>query len=154
MASGIPGNINFPQLPKNYGAKSPQILSPGTSVSKPQGDSFNFSNSDMATPVVSGLVAQMLSANPDLSAQDVKTILLDTAKDGQVDAKAAMAAGVNHAPVHLSMEEVHGVGLINGSLKSDQGHGLTGLNSIASVVASGKFEGLNGPYGDKQMSKR
>ena len=46
-----------------------------------------------------------------------------------------------------SMDEATGVGIIGDSQKADAGHGLTGLNSINSVVSSGKFEGLNGSYG-------
>jgi subtilisin family serine protease len=154
MASGIPGNMNLPKLHTNFGAKSVQIAAPGLQESQPQGDVFKLTSSDMAAPVVSGVVAQMLTANPDLTPQDIKTILLDSAKDGVVDNKAALQASVNHAPVHLSMEEVSGVGLINSSFSSDQGLGLTGLNSLSSVVASGRFEGLGGAYSDKQMAKR
>lgn len=72
------------------------------------------SGTSMASPVVAGVVALMLSANPSLGVNDVKNILYNTAVDlcapgrddfygyGRINANAAvaMAAGIPYIPIH------------------------------------------------------
>ncbi|MBS2038134.1 hypothetical protein JST97_24325 [bacterium] len=53
---------------------------------------------------------------------------------------------VNHAPDRLLMGGIQEIG---GYTPPADGSGVTGLNSIASVVASGTFQGLNGTYGQR-----
>ena len=76
---------------------------PGVSVSSAYGDSYHTgSGSSFAAPHVTGVVALMLSANPDLEPREVQDILAKTARDlgppgrddkfghGLVDAEAAV----------------------------------------------------------------
>lgn len=53
---------------------------------------------------------------------------------------------VNNAPDRLLMGGVQEIG---GYTPPADGSGVTGLNSIASVIASGTFQGLNGTYGQR-----
>ncbi len=145
MASGIPGGSNFnTSKVSNYGAKSVPVT---PDDSKPVSDSVQLTGSGFATARVTGLAALIADVSPGITPSEMKEVLINTAKDGVLDAPAAQAAAAKRAPVHLSMDEVGGIGSIGDSQQSDKGHGLTGLNSLSSVVATGKFEGLNGSYG-------
>ena len=149
MASGInSGNINFPQTPKNSGAKSVPQKAPDAAIS---GDIVQLTGTGFAAPVVAGLVAGIAQANPDLSPAEIKDLIVKTADNGVVNLKAALAAATQRSPIRMSMDETSGIGAIGDSKKSNDGHGLTGLNSINSVVSSGRFEGLNGSYGEKRL---
>ncbi|MDJ0676123.1 MAG: S8 family serine peptidase [Calothrix sp. MO_167.B42] len=65
----------------------------GTAGYDPGDFTSNFGGTSSATPVVAGVVALMLSANPDLTAQQVKSILEETA-DKIVDANADPQLGM------------------------------------------------------------
>jgi subtilisin family serine protease len=147
MASGISGNFNFPNQPKNYGINTV----PAAASEKLPDDSVQLTGTGFAAPMVAGLAAQMACANPDLSPAEIKSLLTSTSTEGVVNPEAALKAALNRSPVHLSMDETSGVGLIQDSLKADNGHGLTGLNTISSVVSTGRFEGLNGSYGENRL---
>lgn len=90
----------------NYGAQK-DIAAPGSIiVSTYPGGYATMSGTSMAAPVVSGVVALMLSINSDLTVSEVKNILYSTALDlgtagkddqfanGRVDAAAAIAQTV------------------------------------------------------------
>ncbi|MFN8606839.1 MAG: hypothetical protein U0931_04865 [Vulcanimicrobiota bacterium] len=53
---------------------------------------------------------------------------------------------INNVPDRLLMGGVQEIG---GYTPPADGSGVTGLNTIASVVASGTFQGLNGTYGQR-----
>jgi len=98
----------------NYGSAK-DISAPGEYIVSTyiDGGYAYMSGTSMASPVVAGVVALILSANPDLSVNEVKEILYSTAVDlgesgndatygwGRVDAYAAVAAaaGVDDTPV-------------------------------------------------------
>ena len=145
MASGIPSNnFNAPKLVKNFGA-NPAPSAPQEQA--PPSDQVQLSGTGFAAPRVAGLAAQILQVSPDITPAEMKQLLISTSKDGVVSPEAALTAALNRSPVNLSMDETSGIGPIGDSQKADNGHGLTGLNSLNSVVSSGKFEGLNGSYG-------
>ena len=84
----------------------PEVVAPGfliTSRSRFNATVGTFSGTSFATPMVSGIVALMRSKNPNITPEEAKTILLETAVDlgpggddntfgeGLVDAEAALA---------------------------------------------------------------
>ena len=84
-------------------AIKPDIAAPGVSTrSSVPGGYSSYDGTSMASPHVNGVMALMLSANPDLSSEQVKTIIYDTAVDmgsagkdndfgyGMIDALAAV----------------------------------------------------------------
>jgi hypothetical protein len=84
-------------------AIKPDIAAPGVSTrSSVPGGYSSYDGTSMASPHVNGVMALMLSANPDLSSEQVKTIIYDTAVDmgstgkdndfgyGMIDAIAAV----------------------------------------------------------------
>ncbi|GEM_PF-1335362 len=95
----------------NYGAKK-DISAPGGDgafadciFSTVLNNDYGYkSGTSMASPMIAGVAALMLSVNPDLTAEQIKTILYETAVDlgtpgkdiyfghGRVDARAAVAA--------------------------------------------------------------
>lgn len=68
---------------------------PGTIGVEEQNYTFDFGGTSGAAPVVSGVAGLMLSANPDLDAQDVKRILMATA-DRNLDPTTDLAVDPNH----------------------------------------------------------
>ncbi len=93
-------------------AIKPELVAPGVNVvSAVAGGGYaNYSGSAMAGPHVAGVVALMRSANPDLEVDDIKQILLETARDegpagddngygrGCVDAFAAVSMALQVDP--------------------------------------------------------
>lgn len=86
----------------NYGIKRVHVASPGEKIySTLPGDKYGeLSGTSMATPLVSGLVALMLSQNPKLTAEEVRALLqstgtkvaIETACECRVDAFEAVNA--------------------------------------------------------------
>jgi subtilisin family serine protease len=70
----------------NYGAKTVDLAAPGVTIySTKNGATYqNLSGTSMATPLISGVIATMISARPDLDYQQIKGTLLSN-----VDVKAA-----------------------------------------------------------------
>ena len=68
----------------SYDELKPDVVAPGTNIMAPRVDSYNgyisMSGTSMATPHVSGVVALMLEANPDLTPDQVKMILHKSAE--------------------------------------------------------------------------
>ncbi|HEV2706333.1 MAG TPA: S8 family serine peptidase [Pyrinomonadaceae bacterium] len=65
----------------NFGAKSVHIAAPGAEILSTwlHGDYREASGTSMATPVVSGVAALVISVNPDITLEQLRTRLLDTA---------------------------------------------------------------------------
>ena len=99
-----------------YGMLKPDLSAPGhgiVSASSAGDNQYNTnSGTSFSTPIVSGIVALMLQANPNLTPDDVRNILYETAQDagylvngaaakdhewgfGRADAQAAVARALN-----------------------------------------------------------
>jgi subtilisin family serine protease len=84
----------------NYGAKTVHIAAPGAEIMStwPGNQYEEHSGTSMATPVVSGVAALILSVNPDLSVTDLRKRLLDTVdKIPALDGKVSSGGRVNAA---------------------------------------------------------
>jgi subtilisin family serine protease len=84
----------------NYGAKTVHIAAPGAEIMStwPANQYEEHSGTSMATPVVSGVAALILSVNPDLSVTDLRRRLLDTVdKIPALDGKVSSGGRVNAA---------------------------------------------------------
>ncbi|MGZ3711228.1 MAG: S8 family peptidase [Bdellovibrionota bacterium] len=75
----------------NYGAKKVDLAAPGVNIySTKNGNSYQYlSGTSMATPLVSGVLATMIAARPDLSYKQIKGALLST-----VDVKSSFKGKV------------------------------------------------------------
>lgn len=84
----------------NFGAKSVHLAAPGAEIlSTWLGDGYEeHSGTSMATPVVAGVAALVLSVEPDLSVTDLRARLLDTAdKLDALKGKVSSGGRVNAA---------------------------------------------------------
>ncbi len=84
----------------NYGVKTVHIAAPGAEIMStwPANQYEEHSGTSMATPVVSGVAALILSVNPDLSMTDLRKRLLDTVdKLPALDGKVSSGGRVNAA---------------------------------------------------------
>ena len=84
----------------NYGAKTVHIAAPGAEIMStwPGNQYEEHSGTSMATPVVSGVAALILSVNPDLSVTELRKRLLDSAdKLPALDGKISSGGRVNAA---------------------------------------------------------
>jgi len=84
----------------NYGAKTVHIAAPGAEIMStwPSNQYEEHSGTSMATPVVSGVAALILSVNPDLSVTELRKRLLDSVdKSPALDGKVSSGGRVNAA---------------------------------------------------------
>ncbi len=107
--------------PNGESATKPDISGPGVSVrsSFPGGGYGTLSGTSMSTPHLNGVVALMRQANPDLSPDQIKQIIYDTAVDlgspgednsygwGMVDAFEAVGAALSQATLSFSFPDGH-----------------------------------------------
>lgn len=147
----------------NYGADKDICAPGGDTNSDPNADSFIFSTSydpntrtsgyawmdgtSMASPMVAGVVALMLSVNPDLSVNQVKDILYNTAVDlgapgrdddsgyGRVNAAAAVAAA---AEIPFTPVSATGVALSESTLNLAMGETRRLYAKVSPFNASNK----------------
>lgn len=79
-ASGDPTNGGFTASFSNYGKKSVDVFAPGVDIysTLPDNKFGKFSGTSMATPVVAGVAALILEYFPDLTAEQVKYVILNS----------------------------------------------------------------------------
>jgi subtilisin family serine protease len=81
-SSSIP-NASFLADFSNYGKKSVDIIAPGVEINSlaPENQTASQSGTSMAAPVVSGVAALVWGLDPDLSAVQLKRLLINSAND-------------------------------------------------------------------------
>ncbi len=112
----------------NYGAAK-DISAPGVDILSTFPSGYAYADgTSMAAPVVSGVVALMLSANPDLTVTEVKNILYNTAVDlgpagkddtfgnGRINAYQAVREATQDYDVSVSQTLIGGTGSSYGSV--------------------------------------
>ncbi|MEM9008948.1 MAG: S8 family serine peptidase, partial [Cyanobacteria bacterium P01_F01_bin.86] len=103
----------------NYGASTVDITAPGVDiVSTVPGGYDTFSGTSMATPHVAGVAALLLAQDPNLTPQEVRQILIDSADPVAVQAGATVADGRLNAYSALSGIQSQ-AGSIQGSVWHD-----------------------------------
>jgi subtilisin family serine protease len=94
-ASSWKGNTALAAEFSNYGRDQVDVFAPGVDIlsTAPDGEYERNSGTSMAAPVVSGLAALLMAYFPDLTAPDVKRIILETAtkRPGMVARPGAQA---------------------------------------------------------------
>ncbi|MEZ4771063.1 MAG: S8 family serine peptidase [Caldilineales bacterium] len=93
------GSIQSNETPastSNYGAVNVDLHAPGVGIlSTTAGGGYgNMSGTSMAAPLVTGSVALLLSANPALTFQEVRTVLLESTRPAAALASLSVTGGV------------------------------------------------------------
>lgn len=119
-----------------------------TTTDAPSGYMNDFGGTSSATPLVSGIIALMLDANPNLTARDVQHVLVRTAEKnhasdggwtnnaagfhvnhkygfGAIDAQAAVNLARTWSPVPAEQTASSGVITVNQSIPDDSTTGVT-----------------------------
>lgn len=96
----------------NYGYKSVDVFAPGVKINStmPESKYKEMDGTSMAAPVVSGLAALIRSYYPELSAPEVKSIILKSVT--KVDKKVKIKSGSSSKKVYLDEISVTG-GIVN-----------------------------------------
>ena len=108
-----------------------------TAAPSPEGDyAYSFGGTSAAAPEVSGVVALMLEANPDLGYRDVQDILALTARDVNPDGDWAVngATDWNGGGMHVSRDV--GFGLVDALAAVRLSETWEGQNTYANLVTA------------------
>lgn len=81
-ASAYKKGTELPAIFSNYGDRSVDVFSPGVELlsTTPDNSYDSYSGTSMASPAAAGVAALTLSYNPDLSGEELKSVLLQTSK--------------------------------------------------------------------------
>ncbi|MEM7645985.1 MAG: S8 family peptidase [Pseudomonadota bacterium] len=78
----------------NYGKTTVDVVAPGSSIYSTYPGSYrSLSGTSMAAPFVAGIVALMLSVNPDLTPEEIRTILTDSCNPARALANRSVCGG-------------------------------------------------------------
>jgi subtilisin family serine protease len=120
-----PGGVGDPRLQNGNGIVAVDRVGPANGYNdqdSPAGDYTGFNGTSAAAPVLSGIVALMLEANPRLGYRDVQEILAYTARQVDFGAGTGDAATMNRTPwVGTQAGNANGGGL---KFSTDYGFGL------------------------------
>ncbi len=103
---------NFVGSFSNYGKKSVDVFAPGVAIysTKPGNEYENSDGTSMASPVVAGMAAMLLSYFPDLNADQLKDIIIKSTR--KLDGLKVIEPGTLDKTVDFSKLSVSG-GIIN-----------------------------------------
>jgi len=81
-ASGFEKGLNLPADFSNYGKKSVDLFSPGVDIlsTTPDNTYDTYSGTSMAAPAAAGVAALVMSYEKNLTASDLRSLLLDTSR--------------------------------------------------------------------------
>ena len=138
------------------GMKTISLRSPGSAIDEKYPSArvddsyFRGSGTSMSTATVSGVVAQMLQANPNLTPDDVKARLMGTARDIETTDPMQTGAGLidAHAAATSSASQSQDFQLSTGlgSLALDRGTMSVDVQSaVGQVTLSGEFVANTSP---------
>jgi len=116
-------------------ATKPEVAAPGENIysADSEGAYRVRSGTSMAGPHVAGIVALMRSANPDLSVDEIKQILLDTAVDlGPPGEDESYGHGLVNA-YQAVLAAIQGFGWLEGTV-TDIGSGLPIANAVVDLA--------------------
>jgi hypothetical protein len=117
----------------------PEVVAPGVNVrSSIPGGSYDgsWSGTSMATPHIAGIVALMRQANPNLTSEQIRQILLDTATDlGTAGEDNTYGMGIANAfaAVNVALSLLNGWGTLGGVV-TDQASGNPIAGARLSVI--------------------
>ncbi|HBZ02045.1 MAG TPA: hypothetical protein DEO84_12075, partial [candidate division Zixibacteria bacterium] len=140
--------------PTGMDAIKPEVVAPGVEVrSSVPGNGYEssgWSGTSMATPHVAGVVALMRQANPNITVEQVKSILLGTAGDlGPTGNDNAYGMGVvnAYAAVQQAFSLLSGWGVLSGTV-TDLGTGspIQGARITVAGRPWGTSSRINGTY--------
>ncbi|MDP8207250.1 MAG: S8 family serine peptidase [Candidatus Electryonea clarkiae] len=149
---GVPGYNDYLYGDDNVGMIAPDVAAPGTegltlNVDNNGGYVWNFDGTSMASPHVSGVIALMLSKEPNLLPVEVDSILQITALDCGLDGKdndygaGRVQADSAVAMVQIRSGNIHGVVTDGNTNEPLEGVSVSLLesDSTASTTENGEF---------------
>lgn len=145
VSVGATNNAAAPASFSNYGSWV-SVVAPGVNIfstfPRARGSYGTLSGTSMATPHVAGLAALVLSVRPDLSARQVKQILMDTAAR-TLALRGRTASGFVHA--HRAVTATPKA-QISGRILTPQGAPVAGVLVSDSVSGRSATTNANGDY--------
>ncbi len=107
--------------PDGSPATKPEIVAPGVNVRSayPGGTYSMLSGTSMACPHIAGVIALMKDANPDLTPEEIKQVLMDTAVDlGDMGEDNTYGWGIVDAyeAVNMAFSMLEGYGYVHGTI--------------------------------------
>ncbi|MFC0188633.1 carboxypeptidase regulatory-like domain-containing protein [Fictibacillus aquaticus] len=120
-----------PMIKPDISAPGHQIYSAWPGI-RNEGKYDTLSGTSMASPLVSGSIALLFQANPDLSIDEVKSILIKTArKEPQMGSLPNQQYGAGILNIYQAVTEAAFSGTLIGTLKNKDGKPVAGTISIA-----------------------
>ena len=121
------------------GRVKPDIVAPGVLITaaKSGGGYTIMSGTSMSTPMVSGVVALILSKNPGLSPEQIKNVLKETAKDLGEDKNIQ---GAGRVDAYLSFTKASGLEPQSGEEKQKKTEGANKKEAEETAKESGEID--------------
>lgn len=123
----------------NYGFTSVDVAAPGRAIySTLPGDGYGSKNgTSMAAPHVTGIVALLLAENPDLTPEEIKSVLIATSDP--VSALASRTASGGRVNAAAALAEVQTTDIV-GRVVDDADAGLSGWRVFLDLDGDGRLD--------------